>query len=149
MSDVKLVRVYASEMQALKEYVEALYQQAEDFDSCVYIDEGVNSLLKNEALAIPYFIVQAQAKVGYVILTRYHSVEKGGLTIYIDELFVEEKCRRGGIGGKILDEITTIAREQGAKALWAQVEPFNKEGESFFKHHGFQVNPYINLELPL
>ncbi len=147
--DVKLVRVYASEIQALKEYVEALYRYEEDFDSMVYIEEGVTSLLKNENLATPYFIVRDQERLGYVILTRYHSVEKGGLTIYIDELYVEEKHRKGGIGGAILSEIKEEARNQGAKALWAQIEPFNKDAASFFKHQGFKVNPYVNLEMPL
>jgi len=117
---VRLVRVHAPELPTLKEYVEALYRYDEDYDSMVFIEEGLKSLFRNEALATAYFINSGEERVGYVILTRYHSVEKGGLMIYIDELYVEERYRRGGIGKGIMQEILKIAKAEGAKALWAQ-----------------------------
>lgn len=149
MSKVRLFKVYATELDTLREYVEALYRLDEDYDSMVNIEEGVKSLLRNENLATPYFIKRGEERIGYVILTRYHSVEKGGLTIYIDELYVEDKFRRQGVGGAILNEIREIARVQGAKTLWAQSEPHNQAAQSFFTRQGFQVSPYINFELPL
>lgn len=147
--EVRLVRVYTTEMDALREYVEALYRLNEDYVSMVNIDEGVKSLLRNEALATPYFIKRAENRIGYVILTKYHSVEKGGLTIYIDELYVEERFRRQGIGRKIMDEILGTARTQGAKVLWAQTEPYNEAAQSFFLSQGFKENPYKNFERPI
>lgn len=146
---VNLVKVYATELEALRDYVEALYRLDEDYESMVNIEEGVKSLLRNEGLATAYFIKRAAERIGYVILTRYHSVEKGGLTIYIDELYVEEKFRRSGVGGQIMQEIMEIARRQGGKTLWAQSEPHNKAAQSFFTAQGFQVSPYINFERPL
>lgn len=147
--EVKLVRVNSTEMTALREYIEALYRHDEDYDSMVHIEEGVKSLLRNEVLATPYFIKSGPERVGYVILTRYHSVEKGGLTIYIDELYVEPQFRRQGVGSDIMARIREIAKDQGAKALWAQTEPFNDAAQAFFTNEGFQVNTYKNFELPL
>ena len=136
-------------MEALKEYIEALYRHDEDYDSMVNIEEGVKSLMKNEALATAYFIRSGEERVGYVILTRYHSVEKGGLTIYIDELYVEESKRRGGIGKVILGQIRDIAREWGARHLWVQAEPHNDAAQRFFMSEGFRVDPNKNFEFPL
>jgi len=146
---VHLVKVYATEIDTLKDYVEALYRHDEDFESMINIEEGVKSLLRNELLATPYFIKKEEQRIGYVILTRYHSVEKGGLTIYIDELYVEEKYRRQGTGSAILSEITEIAKSLGAKTLWAQSEPHNRAAQAFFTREGFQVSPYINFERQL
>src|SRR5688572_28169224 len=112
-------------MEALKEYIEALYRHDEDFDAMVNIEEGVKSLLRNENLATAYFIKSNEERIGYVILTKYHSVEKGGLTMYIDELYVEETKRRSGIGRRIMDQILAIATTAGAKTLWAQTETYN------------------------
>lgn len=148
-NEVKLVRVFATEMDALKEYIEALYRHDEDFDSMVNIEEGVRSLLRNDNLATAYFIKRGKERVGYVILTRYHSVEKGGLTIYIDELYVEEEKRRGGIGKVIMDQIVVIARNEGAKTLWAQTETYNSGAQAFFRSSGFLPNNYLNFERPL
>jgi GNAT superfamily N-acetyltransferase len=147
--ELKLYRVNATEIEALKEYVAALYAHDEDYDSMVNIEAGVKSLLRNEHLATPYFIKRGTDRVGYVILTKYHSVEKGGLTYFIDELYVEEKWRRGGIGHDIMTRILDIARGDGAKALWAQVERHNLAAQAFFTTHGFTVDPNINFERAL
>lgn len=146
---VHLVKVHSTEWTTLKEYIEALYKHDGDYDSMVNIEEGVKSLLKNEMLATAYFIRRDEERIGYVILTRYHSVEKGGLTIYIDELYVESQFRRHGVGNAILRQIVAIARSQGAKALWAQSEPYNDAAEKFFLSENFKPNPYKNFELPL
>lgn len=148
-NEVRLHRVYATEIEALKEYVAALYAHDEDYDSMVNIEEGVKSLLRNEHLATPYFIKQGEQRVGYVILTRYHSVEKGGLTLYIDELYVEERYRRRGIGRDIMAKILEIAKADGVKTLWAQVERHNLAAQTFFTTHGFTVDPNINFERSL
>jgi ribosomal protein S18 acetylase RimI-like enzyme len=137
-------------MDALRDYIEALYRHDKDFDEAmIHIEDGVRSLLRNENLATPYFIRRGEERIGYVILTRYHSVEKGGLTIYIDELFVEERFRREGIGCAVMGKILEIARTQGARTLWAQAEPHNQAAQAFFTSQGFRVNPYINFERPL
>lgn len=149
MQAIKLARVYSTEMETLREYIEALYKHDEDFEAVIHIEDGVKSLLRNEALATPYFIQMGEERVGYVILTKYHSVEKGGLTIYIDELYVEDRFRKKGIGGKVMQEIMQLARTLGAKTLWAQTETYNKAAQSFFQGHGFRQNPYVNFERPL
>lgn len=146
---IRLVRVHSTEIDALREYVQALYRHDEDYDSMIHIEEGLKSLLRNEALATPYFIKRGEERVGYVILTKYHSVEKGGLTIYIDELYVEAGFRRQGVGAQILDQIVEIAKYQGAKAISAQTETYNDAAQSFFLRKGFQTSPYRNFELPL
>jgi len=149
VQSIKLARVYSTEIETLREYIEALYKHDEDFEAMIHIEEGVKSLLRNESLATPYFIKMGEERVGYVILTRYHSVEKGGLTIYIDELYVEDRYRKKGIGSKVMDEIMQLARTLGAKTLWVQTENYNKAAQSFFSGHGFRQNPYLNFERPL
>ncbi len=147
--EVRLLKVYPRELDALKEYVEALYAHDEDWDAMVNIEDGVNTLLRNENLANAYFIKEGDDRIGYVILTRYHSVEKGGLTIYIDELYVEAPFRRHGVGRKIMAKIIELAKIEGARTLWAQAEPYNTAAKTFFESQGFQPNPNLNFERPL
>lgn len=146
---VELVQVKPEESQLLKDYIEALYRFEEDLEAIVNIEEGVKSLFRNTALATPYFIRQGAEKMGYVILTRYHSVEKGGLTIYIDELYVEDRFRRRGVGKLILDEVVKLAKAEKAKALWANAEHNNEGSQRFFKNAGFRRNTYLNFEREL
>ncbi|MBI4405255.1 MAG: GNAT family N-acetyltransferase [Deltaproteobacteria bacterium] len=149
VEEIRLVKVHSTETEALKEYIEALYRLDEDYDSIVNIEEGVKSLMRNEMLATAYFIKRGDERVGYVILTRYHAVERGGLTIYIDELYVASRKRRSGIGRAIMEQIIEIARAQSAKALWVQFEPYNSAAEAFFQSQGFKSSSYKNFEFPL
>jgi len=144
--ELRLVRVHAAQLDTLKEYVEALYRHDEDYDAMVHIENGVKSMLRNEALATAYFIEFGELRIGYFILTRYHSVERGGLTLYIDELYVEETHRRKGVGKRIMARIMDMARGEGAKALSVQAEPYNEAAREFFRSMGFTVNPYVNFE---
>lgn len=146
---VKLIPVKTSETEALKDYIQELYTFDSKSEAMKNIEEGVRSLMKNEALASPYFIKLNEERVGYVILTKYHSVEKGGLTVFIDELYVDEKARRKGIGKKVMSEIFEIARNWGAKTLWAQTEHYNEAAQAFFRHEGFVRNRNYNYEKPL
>lgn len=147
--EITLVKVEAQETALLKDYVEALYRHDEDFEAIVNIEEGVKSLFQNAQLATPYFIKQGNEKIGYVILTRYHSVEKGGLTLYLDELYVEERFRRQKVGQKIMPKIIEIAKKEGAKSLWANTERHNEAAQHFFKNCGFRQNKYLNFERPV
>lgn len=147
--DLHLVRVYATEEEELSRYVEALYQHDDQVDSLVNIREGVKSLLRNDALATPFFIRDGDKKIGYVILTRYHSVKKGGLTIFIDELFVEPEHRRKGAGKKIMKDIFEIARVEKAKTLWATTESFNEAAQQFFLNQGFRPDASKAFERPV
>ncbi len=146
---IRLATVNASEMDALREYVEALYAHDNDFDAMVHIEGGVQSLLRNERLATAFFIKSGEERIGYVILTRYHSVEKGGLTFFIDELYVEAPFRRSGVGGRVLAKILELSRAEGAKGVSVQTEPHNAEAIAFFSGHGFQKNPNVNFEIQL
>jgi GNAT superfamily N-acetyltransferase len=146
---IQLSKVFPAEMDHLREYVEALYAHDNDFDAMVFIEDGVKSLLRNETLASAYFIKCAEERVGYVILTRYHSVEKGGLTFFIDELYVEEPFRRSGVGARVMEKILEVAKAEGARALSVQAEPHNSGALEFFERQGFRRNPNINFERQL
>ena len=149
LTNVRLVRVFPQEWQTLKEYVVALYQYDEKFDSLIHVEDGVKSLFRYPQLVSPYFIKNGMERLGYVILTRYHSIEKGGLIFFIDELYIEHPFRRNGIGRIAMKQIFEMAREEGIRALSVQVEPLNEGSKIFFEQHGFRLEQNRNFFLPL
>jgi len=149
VADIRLLRVYASELNTLKEYVAALLTHTGDFDSMVNIEAGVNSLLKNENLSIAYFITKDGKRIGFVILSRLHNVKRGGLTIVIDEFFVEEEYRRQGIASIIMNKIQDIALIEGAKSLLVSLERTNLPAQAFATYEGFVVDPSVVFVRPL
>ncbi len=148
-SSLRLSEARESEIDTLSDYIAELYQQSDELESLVNIQDGVQTLMRQPSLATAYFIMKGSDRIGYVILTRYLSVKKGGLVFFIDELFVDPEYRKKGVGSKILEEVVAIARDRGARVLWVQVEPQNESAIRFFTHRGFKEILPKHFEYPL
>jgi GNAT superfamily N-acetyltransferase len=59
---------------------------------------------------------------GYVILTLGYSFEYHGREAFVDELFVEEKFRRAGVGRQAMAFVEARARDLGVKAIHLEVD---------------------------
>lgn len=58
---------------------------------------------------------------GHVVLTVRHAMEYGGLSAYIDDLFVRPAWRRHGVGRALLAELFRDCRARGCKAVQVEV----------------------------
>ena len=74
-------------------------------------------------------------------------LDKSGIvrmkTAYIDELIVDEKYRRKGIGRALFYEVAKQAKRQGAKRIDLMVWSFNKEAIKAYKSYGMTPQRYI------
>lgn len=57
----------------------------------------------------------------------------GGGWLYLDEIDVPLDKRRKGYGRKLLREIFSIGRRQGAREMWLGTESDNREAISFYQ----------------
>lgn len=62
----------------------------------------------------------------------------GGQSAYLNNLFIREKCRRKGIGSKLLGETIEKAKEKGAVALHISILPENITAQNFYKKYGIE-----------
>jgi GNAT superfamily N-acetyltransferase len=58
---------------------------------------------------------------GHVVLTVRHAMEYGGLSAYIDDLFVRPAWRRHGVGRALLAELFRDCRARGCRAVQVEV----------------------------
>lgn len=59
--------------------------------------------------------------IGHVVLAVRHAMEHGGLSGYVDDLFVRPAWRRYGIGRTLLDELFHDCRARGCRAVQVEV----------------------------
>lgn len=64
-------------------------------------------------------------------------------TAYMDDLCVDEACRRQGIGRKLFAYAEKRAKEMGAERLDLMVWGFNEEAVAFYQSEGMQIQRYI------
>jgi ribosomal protein S18 acetylase RimI-like enzyme len=59
--------------------------------------------------------------------------------IYVEEIVVRPESRKGGIGGALIDDVKSFARQEGILEIELDVGHFNREAKAFFQSQGFRT----------
>jgi ribosomal protein S18 acetylase RimI-like enzyme len=84
-----------------------------------------------------YLIDKNEKIVGYVFLSFYFSLEFGGSTAFIDELFVLPRDRGQGIGSKVINLVEQKCMELNLKAIHLESERTNERAIALYSKLGF------------
>ena len=79
--------------------------------------------------------------VGFAVLPFTWTVEHGGLSAWLDELYVVPELREHGIGAKLLLVATEVVRAEGCIAMDLEVDADHARVESLYLRHGFRLLP--------
>ena len=109
-----------------------------------HFEQGFDEMMKSDVYVQGYMLVCDGNNVGYCVTMKTYSVEAGGITIWIDELFVLEEYRSKGLGRELFKYI----EENGDKKLRRirlEVELENGRAISLYKKMGFEPAPYDGM----
>lgn len=87
--------------------------------------------------------------VGVAVLSFLWTLEHGGATVWLDELYVDPRERRFGLGTKLLEAAMAVARAQGCVALDLEVEPGHDAAVRLYERQGFRRLPRERWMCPL
>ena len=109
-----------------------------------HYEQGFDEMMRSDVYVQGYMLVCDGNNVGYCVTMKTYSVEAGGITIWIDELFVLEEYRSKGLGRELFKYI----EENGDKKLRRirlEVELENGRAISLYKKMGFEPAPYDGM----
>ena len=109
-----------------------------------HFEQGFDEMMRSDVYVQGYMLVCDGNNVGYCVTMKTYSVEAGGITIWIDELFVLEEYRSKGLGRELFKYI----EENGDKKLRRirlEVELENGRSISLYKKMGFEPAPYDGM----
>ncbi len=109
-----------------------------------HFEQGFDEMMRSDVYVQGYMLVCDGNNVGYCVTMKTYSVEAGGITIWIDELFVLEEYRSKGLGRELFKYI----EENGDKKLRRirlEVELENGRAISLYKKLGFEPAPYDGM----
>lgn len=109
-----------------------------------HFEQGFDEMIRSDVYVQGYMLVCDGNNVGYCVTMKTYSVEAGGITIWIDELFVLEEYRSKGLGRELFKYI----EENGDKKLRRirlEVELENGRAISLYKKMGFEPAPYDGM----
>jgi ribosomal protein S18 acetylase RimI-like enzyme len=97
----------------------------------------LQELLTTPSVGQVYLIRKDQRTVGYVFLSFYFSLEFGGRTAFIDELFILPGDRGQGIGSGVIILVEQQCRELKLKAIHLESERTNERATALYAKLGF------------
>ena len=109
-----------------------------------HFEQGFDEMMRSDVYVQGYMLVCDGNNVGYCVTMKTYSVEAGGITIWIYELFVLEEYRSKGLGRELFKYI----EENGDKKLRRirlEVELENGRAISLYKKMGFEPAPYDGM----
>lgn len=109
-----------------------------------HFEQGFDEMMRSDVYVQGYMLICDGNNVGYCVTMKTYSVEAGGITIWIDELFVLEEYRSKGLGRELFKYI----EENGDKKLRRirlEVELENGRAISLYKKMGFEPAPYDGM----
>lgn len=109
-----------------------------------HFEQGFDEMMRSDVYVQGYMLVCDGNNVGYCVTMKTYSVEAGGITIWIDELFVLEEYRSKGLGRELFKYIEENGDEK-LRRIRLEVELENGRAISLYKKMGFEPAPYDGM----
>ena len=109
-----------------------------------HFEQGFDEMMRSDVYVQGYMLVCDGNNVGYCVTMKTYSVEAGGITIWIDELFVLEEYRSKGLGREFFKYIEKNG-DKKLRRIRLEVELENGRAISLYKKMGFEPAPYDGM----
>jgi ribosomal protein S18 acetylase RimI-like enzyme len=86
---------------------------------------------------------------GHLVFTFSYSMEYGGRTAFIEDLFVRPALRNRGVGRALVGQARTICERLGVRAMYLEVARSNGPAQAIYRAVGFDSTDRQLLTLAL
>jgi ribosomal protein S18 acetylase RimI-like enzyme len=93
-------------------------------------------LLSRPDLGCVWLVHSGPLPVGHAVLTVRYTMEHGGLSGYVDDLYVKPEFRRMGAGDALLSELFAQCQERGCKYVHVEVGATNEPALALYAKFG-------------
>ena len=113
------------------------------------VARGVDLALAPHSRAWLWLAEREGRAVGIFLANQIVSVERGGFTLWIEELYVIPEARRSGVARALLAKVSEEARRQRIRALDLEVVPTQAAAFALYRSLGFRDVQRQRLSLVL
>lgn len=107
-----------------------------------YTDEELTALLADENRPVFAAFDEKEQMLGYAFCIFQQHINNNiltdVLTLYIDDLCVDETCRGRGVGRKLYDHVLAFARQSGCYNVTLNVWSLNESAMAFYERMGLR-----------
>lgn len=134
-------RITVAALADLAHVVELLGAQLREHDipaTQIGMESAVRGMLEDPRRGALFLAWEGASAVGLACLSYTWTLELGGLSSWLDELYVEPRLRGAGIGRALLHAAIAEARSAGAAAIDLEVVEGHERASRLYAREGFE-----------
>lgn len=137
---VSLQPAKAADVPTLLAWMRDLYEHERIAFEPGVVETTLGELLRHPELGRVYLLCADGRPVGYAALAFSFSLEFGGRSAFLDELYVRPSSRGRGTGAIALRLLQSACRSSGLRSLALEVHLENARAEALYRREGFASN---------
>jgi len=126
--EIQVRKATAEDIPALIGLMREFYAEANFKLDDQWATEAFMSLLSNDSYGCAWIVSTADIAMGHAVLTVRFTMEHGGMSGYVDDLFVRKEFRKHGAGFSLLQELERECSIRNCKSLIVEVGKDNDAG---------------------
>jgi GNAT superfamily N-acetyltransferase len=133
---ISIRRASPADVAVLVALMDAFYAEAGFALDHASTAESFARLLADPALGGAWLAFDGDSPVGHAVLTVRFTMEHGGLSGYVDDLFVAPEARRRGAGRALLAALVADCRTRGCQGMLVEVGASNAPALALYAEFG-------------
>ena len=101
-----------------------------------------NEMMRSDTYLKGYIFEWEGVPCGFALLSRTFSQEAGGISVTIEEIYIEPPYRGKGMGTAFFEY---LKREVPAMRFRIEVEDYNEGAKRLYERMGFELLPYLQM----
>ena len=106
-----------------------------------YHTRAFRELMRSDEYLEGYLLCDGETPAGYALLQKTYSREGGGLTYWVDEVYLRPAFRGKGLGSELFAYMDGL----GAARIRLEVEPDNTRAIKLYSSLGYKPLPYLQM----
>jgi len=138
-NSVQARKATTNDIQTLVALMKDFYAEANFSLDEQWAADAFRSLLENGDRGCVWIACIGTEAAGHAVLTVRFTMEHGGMSGYVDDLFVEEKHRRKGAAHLLLTELEEECHARKCKAIIVEVAENNPPAQGAYAKSGLNL----------
>lgn len=109
-----------------------------------HFDIAFDEMMRSDVYMEGFILMDVDKPVGYANVAKTFSCEGGGLTVWLEELFVYPEYRSKGFGRELIAFLEQYYGSALAR-MRLEVTDSNKDAARFYRRHGFEALDYSQM----
>lgn len=106
--------------------------------------DAFNEIMRSDTYLEGFIFEFEDKPVGYALIAKMYSHEAGGITLWIDEIYVLDEFRSKGLGREFFKHLNSRPGSPVVR-LRLEVEPYNEKAIKLYKEMGFDLLEYQQM----